>query len=119
MKKIFLILNFVALMAIPSLTFAAFTVEEKVLRGVDLTIQGVFNLFMTLVCWFIQIVLVLMVAYIIYFGVMYLQSQGNATKVGEANKALGWGVVGVAVILGAYTIIYSVSEFVAPGSPCL
>ena len=38
-------------------------------------------------------------------------AQGNPTKYEEAKKSFTWGLVGVLVILGTYTIIATVANF--------
>ncbi len=39
-----------------------------------------------------------------------MTAQGNATKYEEAKKSFTWGLVGVLVILGTYTIIATVAN---------
>ena len=79
-------------------------------QGIDLTIQGVFGIITGLACWFTRFALILMVIYIVYYGIRFMMAQGNETKVGEAKKAFTWGLVGVLVILGTYTIIATVAN---------
>jgi len=79
-------------------------------QGVDLTIQSVFGIITGLVCWFSQFALILIVAYIIIYGIKFMMAQGNATKYEEAKKSFTWGLVGVLVILGTYTIIATVAN---------
>lgn len=78
--------------------------------GVELTIQSVFGIITGLVCWFSQFALILIVVYIIIYGIKFMMAQGNETKVGDARKAFTWGLVGVLVILGTYTIIATVAN---------
>ncbi len=81
--------------------------------GVDLTIQKLFDIIVALACYLIRVSIILMVMAVIYYGFKFLISQGDPTAVGEAKKALGWGVVGIIVIFGTYTIIKTVNNAVA------
>jgi hypothetical protein len=83
----------------------------------DLSIQKVFGIIVGLACYLIQISIVLIVIAVIYYGFKFLISQGDPTKVGEAKKALGWGVVGIIVIFGTYTIIKTVNSAVGSTTP--
>jgi|SRR3989344_1249445 len=78
--------------------------------GIDLTLTKLTTLINRLACWITDVALILIVVAVIYYGIMFLISRGDPTKVTNARKALGWGVVGILVILGAYTIIASVGN---------
>src|SRR3989344_7694250 len=93
-----------------NLVFTVAVAAEDGYQGVDLTIQSVFGIITGLVCWFSQFALILIVAYIIIYGIKFMMAQGNATKYEEAKKAFTWGLVGVLVILGTYTIIATVAN---------
>lgn len=88
-----------------------FAVADTGYQGIDLTIQGVFGIITGLVCWFTRFALVLMVVMIVFYGIKFMTSQGNPTKFEEAKKAFTWALVGVLVILGTYTIIFTVADF--------
>ena len=60
-------------------------------QGVDLTIQSVFGIITGLVCWFTRFALILIVVYIIIFGLKFMMAQGNATKYEEAKKSFTSG----------------------------
>ena len=79
--------------------------------GVNLTIQGVFAIITGLICWFTRFALVLIVAAIIVYGIQFITSQGNPEKYNKAKSSLTWGIVGIVVILGTYTIIATVANF--------
>ena len=79
-------------------------------QGVDLTIQSVFGIITGLACWFTRFALILIVVYIIIYGIKFMMAQGNQTKFEEAKKSFTWGLVGVLVILGTYTIIATVAN---------
>ncbi len=82
--------------------------------GIDLTIQGVFAIFVGLACWFSRIILVFMVIALIFYGLQMLTSRGNESKFTAAKKSLGYAVLGVIVILGAYTIITTIAYNIDP-----
>ena len=83
--------------------------------GIDLTIEGLKEIIVGLACWFSSVALILIVIAVIFYGAMFLVSRGDPTKVGNARKALTWGIVGIIVILGTYTIIGSV-QYAVTGS---
>ncbi len=93
-----------------NLGFAVAVATDTGYQGVDLTIQSVFGIITGLVCWFSRFALVLIVVYIIIYGVKFMMAQGNQTKYEEAKKSFTWGLVGVLVILGTYTIIATVAN---------
>lgn len=84
--------------------------------GIDLNIDKVKKIITGLACWLIDIALVLMVIAVVFYGIKFLLSQGDTGKITDARKGLLWAIVGVAVILGAYTIIASVGNFISEGS---
>ena len=81
-------------------------------EGIPLTIQSVFGIITGLACWFTRFALVLMVVMIVFYGIKFMTSQGNPAKFGEAKTSFVWALVGVLVILGTYTIIATVANFV-------
>ena len=80
--------------------------------GINLTLEGIVNIVQGLTCWIANVALILVVIFVVYYGIMFLMSRGDSTKVTEARKALTWGVVGIVVILATYTIIASVANFI-------
>lgn len=88
-----------------------FSASAQEYTGIDLTIQGVFGIITGLVCWFTRFALILIVVYIVIYGIKFMMAQGNPTKYEEAKKSFTWGLVGVLVILGTYTIIATVANF--------
>ena len=97
-----------------NLGFAAFVniavAADDGYQGVDLTIQSVFGIITGLACWFTRFALILIVVYIVIYGIKFMMAQGNPTKYEEAKKSFTWGLVGVLVILGTYTIIATVAN---------
>ena len=80
--------------------------------GVDLTIQGLFNLFYGLTCWATSFIMVFIVLALIWYGIQFMTTQGVPGKFEQAKKNLQWAIVGIIVILGAQTIIATVANAV-------
>ena len=78
--------------------------------GVNLTIQSLFGIVAGLACWSTRFVTVIMVVMIVWYGFQMMASQANVTKFETARKSLGYAVIGMIVILGAYTIIATVGN---------
>lgn len=78
--------------------------------GIDLSIQSLYGIFYGLACWASRFIIVLMVVAIIFYGAQMMMSQGNDTNFGSAKKSLGYAIIGVIVIMGAYTIIATVAN---------
>lgn len=78
--------------------------------GVDFTIQQVRNIIVGLACWLTQISFFVIIFFILFYGFLFFKSQGNSGEVDEAKKALWYGIIGIIVILGAYTIIATVTN---------
>lgn len=99
------------LSAVPVLARAV-TVNDGLANapGVNLTIQSLFGIVAGLACWSTRFVTVIMVVMIIWYGFQMMAAQSSDTKFAEARKSLGYAVVGMIVILGAYTIIATVAN---------
>ena len=93
-----------------NLLFSAIAISTGGYQGVDITIQSVFGIITGLACWFSRFALILIVVYIIIYGIKFMMAQGNQTKYEDAKKSFTWGLVGVLVILGTYTIIATVAN---------
>ena len=78
--------------------------------GINLTIQDVMGIITGLACWITRVALVFIVIGIVYYGIKFMTAQGDPTKLTEAKKSFIWGLVGVVVILGTYTIIATVAN---------
>ena len=99
------------------LTVASFTQAQGIEEGLqnapgieDFTIQKVADVIVGIVCWFSGLAMVFIVLAIVWFGVNFLMSKGEPEKITQARKALLWGIVGIAVILGTYTIIATIAN---------
>jgi crotonobetainyl-CoA:carnitine CoA-transferase CaiB-like acyl-CoA transferase len=80
--------------------------------GVDITIQGLVGIVAGLACWATRFVMIIMVVMIVWYGFQMMIAQGVEAKFTTAKKSLTYAVVGIAVILGAYTIIATVGNAV-------
>lgn len=101
------------LSAVPVLAQTAATTVDSGLAnapGVNLTIQSVAGIVEGLACYATQLVTIIMVVMIVWYGFQMMLAQSNESKFAEARKSLGYAVVGMIVILGAYTIIATVGN---------
>jgi len=78
--------------------------------GINLTIQDVLGIITGLACWISRVALAFIVIAIVFYGVKFMMAKGDPTKLTEARKSFLWGLVGVIVILGTYTIIATVAN---------
>lgn len=61
----------------------------------------------------VQILLIMAaVLYLIYAGFMFVTARGEAAKITKARNALLWGIVGLALVLGAQVIITAIESSV-------
>ena len=60
--------------------------------------------------WFLGFVGLVAVAMFIYGGVLYLAAAGNDEQAGKGKKVMLYAVVGIIVILMAWTIVYAVTH---------
>jgi|SRR3989344_3253161 len=56
---------------------------------------------------------VVAVVMIMYAGFMYVTAAGNETQVKKAHDALLWGVIGAAILLGAWVISQAIGGTIA------
>jgi hypothetical protein len=80
--------------------------------GQDLSIQRLYGIIVGLVCWLSRVALVIMTIAIVAYAAMMMWAGENAAAYGEAKKSLAWAVVGCLVVLGTYTIVATVANFV-------
>ena len=78
--------------------------------GVNLTVQSLFGIIAGLACWSTRFIPISIVGIIVWYGFQMMASQSNETKFATARKSLGYAVIGMIVILGAYTIIATVGN---------
>ena len=84
--------------------------------GIDLTLDKLKNLIQGLACWLINIALVLIVIAVVFYGIQFLFSRGDPNQITKARESLKYAIIGIVVILGAYTIIASIGNFITEGA---
>lgn len=77
--------------------------------GVELTAVKIFRILNGLACWATRIAIMLIIAALVVYGLQFLFSRGNPAKMQAASRSFWLGIVGIIVILGAYTIISTVA----------
>src|SRR3989344_2615142 len=87
--------------------------------GQIITGQSVFNLIKNLSCYFLKFGMIAAVIAIVVYGIMFMKSRGNPQEFGGAKKSLAWGLVGVLVIFGVFTIIFSIADLLGVSYPIL
>ncbi len=107
MKKLIHNLNYLAAYAVAATATNPGLAGQP---GVDITIQSLFGIIAGLACWGTRFVTVIMVVVIIWYGTQMMTARGDQTKFTGARKSLSYAVVGMLVILGAYTIIATVAN---------
>ncbi len=80
--------------------------------GVDITIQSLFGILQGLACYATRVITIIMVIMIVWYGFQMMAAQGSDTKFTSAKKSLGYAIIGMIVVLGAYTIIATVGNTV-------
>ena len=78
--------------------------------GINLTIQDVVRIITSLACYISRVALIFMVVMVVYYGVKFMMAQGDPTKLTDAKKSFLWGLVGIFVIVGTYTIIATIAN---------
>lgn len=91
---------------LPALAFAQIPPPA----GGPRSVGELFNLFISILGWVFSFAVVLAILLIIWGGVTYMTAGGDDTKIGNAKKRIIWGLVGVAIIIGAWAIIYIVAS---------
>ena len=92
--------SFVFLFAV-SIVFAATPPGEKK-SGID-SMTKLVDLIKNIAGWFQAIVLVIAIIMIMYSGFLWMTAGGDDDKLGTARKTLIYGLVGIAVVVLAYT----------------
>lgn len=78
----------------------------------DLTIQSIFAIINGLVCWMARVSYLIMVIMLVFWGIQFFLSKGEPAKYDKARTGLKYAVIGIAVVLAAYTIIATVANAV-------
>lgn len=82
---------------------------SKGLPGIDLTIQGVFNIIYHLACWLWSIAMLLLVIFIIISGIRFMYAGDDQTKITNAKTNFKYVILGTIVVMGTFVIISTVA----------
>ena len=93
--------SFVFLFVIAPMVFAIATTDTKK-SGID-SMTDLVALINAIATWFQAIVLVIAIIMIMYSGFLWMTAGGDDDKLGTARKTLIYGLVGIAVVVLAYT----------------
>lgn len=92
--------------------YVASAAGEEGLTGVDLTIEGVFNIITGLACWLTRVVGAVMVIFIVLAGLRFMNARGDTGEWTAAKKNFNQVLLGTLVIMGVYVIIATVAKAV-------
>lgn len=81
-------------------------------QGIDLTIQDVGRIIAGFACWLWSLSVPLMIIFIIWAGLRYMYAGADPGKATKAKDNFRYVIIGSFVILAAFTIIYSVANFI-------
>jgi hypothetical protein len=79
------------------------------------SLQDIVNLVGTLRDFVLIVGMLLVVIFLIWSGVTFLQAQGNPEKIQLAKQRFVWTLIGAAVILGTYAILATIRGFIGKG----
>ncbi len=85
---------------------------EEGLTGVDLTVEGIFNIITGLACWLSRVAVAVMIIFIVLAGLRFMNARGDAGKWTTAKKNFNQVLSGTLVIMGVYVIIATVANAV-------
>ena len=88
---------------------------EKV-PGINLTVQGIFDILVGLTCWLSRFALLAMIIMLVIYGLQFIASRGEPGAFAKAKKSLNYALVGILVIMATYTIIATVANLVNPSA---
>ncbi len=73
------------------------------------------GIFVRVLNWFFNIVIILGIIFIIYAGFTYITSSGDPSKTKRALQILMYALIGIAIAILAKALIRLVAEFISPG----
>lgn len=86
---------------------AAATVPER-----EFTMTIVYTIFKDVMNWVFGLALLLAVIMIIWGGITYMTAGGDDEKITAAKKRVVWGLVGAAIIIAAWGLIFLVGNII-------
>lgn len=96
---------------LPTMTSLAATADTAPL-GVDLTIQSLLGILNGLVCIVSEAAIVIIVLALVFYGLQFLFSKGDPKKYQDAKTAFRYGLIGIVIVIGTYTIIATIQAAV-------
>ncbi|MBI2064620.1 MAG: hypothetical protein HYT62_01040 [Candidatus Yanofskybacteria bacterium] len=72
-----------------------------------------------LACWFIRFGMIAVAIMIVVYGILFLKSRGSPEGMTYAKKSLTWGLVGMLIIFGVFTIILSIAAVIGVNYPIM
>ena len=99
-KKIITLVSVATLLALPLAAFALSTLIEPTARS--FTVQGLINSLFSKIFWPIAIAFTIIM--FILAGIGFFNAQGDPTKVADARNFVIWGVVGMVVMILAFSL---------------
>lgn len=110
-KKALYFLNPMAVFALASQAMAQTSSSSNTVPNVNLSVSTVYTTFVNTMNWIFSFAIVLAVIMIIVGGISYMTAGGDDTKLGTAKKRIIWGLVGAAIVICAWGLIYLVAQY--------
>lgn len=79
------------------------------MASINLTIDGVINIFRGLACWGLSVMVSVIIIFIVVAGIRFMASGGDSEQYAKAKKNFGWLLIGILVIFGFNVILQSVA----------
>ena len=99
-KKLIALSSLAALLALPLVSLAVLIPAEP--ASLNITVPQLINILFDI---FWPVVVAFVIVMFALAGFIFMTAQGDPAKIGTARAAVIWGVVGVIVILLAFSII--------------
>jgi cytochrome bd-type quinol oxidase subunit 2 len=87
------------------------------LPGTDLTIGGINNTLINASKWLFYFAGLIAVAMIIFYGIRYMTANGDEKTVASAQKGLKYAIIGLVVVLLAWTMITLLGNIIGTSAP--
>jgi hypothetical protein len=110
MKKIFYT-GFLFLLTIPQIASADVELDKAV-AGTPLAEKGNINIFIgSIIQTFLGLLGIIFIVMVIYAGFLRMTASGEAEKVQKSNQMITAAIIGLLIVLGAYTITTFILNF--------
>jgi len=91
--------------------------QPQVPTGGPTTVGQVYDLFLIIMRWIFAGAMVIAMIMIVWGGVSYMTAGGDEEKIGAAKKRVIWGLVGAAIIIGAWALITIIANLLKINVP--